>query len=322
MQTVYGPSETVRLTEFSYNRDFAGGLLNVKLGRLYTQGDFTASPQYWGEQLYCNFLSNGICGRPIGLPLNSGFVSYPVSSWAGRVRLSLPRDISLSIGAYEVNPALRGSGHGFDLGTGRAIGAFLPLELGVKAGREDGLPGNYRIGAYYDTSTVQDAASNVSRYTVPDTEIPDDFTRLRSGRYGFYVLTDQMIQSDSPGSPRGTVALLNLQYGDPRTSLISWFGFAGLVRRGTFAGRDGDTIAAGVSTVSINSRIREAAQVLQETGLPTTRANREIVLETNYGAAFSPWLNLRSGVQYIMRPAGRADIPNALVFDLKTSIRF
>ena len=47
--------------ETAYGLPDAGQtVVNVKLGRLCTQADFTASPHCWGEQLYCNFLSNGI----------------------------------------------------------------------------------------------------------------------------------------------------------------------------------------------------------------------------------------------------------------------
>ena len=44
-----------------------------------------------------------------------------------------------------------------------------------------------------------------------------------SGRWGLYVLADQMIYRDSPGADRGLTVFAGFTYADPSTALLQYF---------------------------------------------------------------------------------------------------
>lgn len=320
VQEIYGDGQTIRLTELSYEQVLFGGRIDVEAGHINTENDFASSPVYFGDALWCDFQSNAICGTPIAAPINSsGYVAYPASSWGARVKAYPAQHIYVEAGAYEVNPSLSLASNGLQLDTRGAEGVLTVVETGYSAGQgPGGYVGNYRIGAYYDNSSNPSVTSQVSRY------VPKNSPALlalplaqRAGRYGGWALADQTIERDAGSRTRGTVVFAALEWGDKATALVNWYGEAGLVRHGTFSGRDQDTLAFGFAAASLNGSLQA---VEQRIGAPTSV--EEYVAETNYGYQAAPWLSLRPGLQYIWHPSGVNELRNALVIDLKTAITF
>lgn len=317
VQEIYGDGQTVRITQLSYEQQLFSGLLDVEGGRMNVENDFATSPKYFDEGLYCYFQNNSICGTPIAAPINSnGYVAYPASSLGAKVKLFFQKNWYLETGAYEVNPSLYQASYGFKFGVNGATGVFTPIEMGITP-YFWGLAGNYRVGVYYDNSAGPLASGQVSKFLPSKSPLLSSLPmQMRSGRYGGWVQTDQEIEKD-PGGKRGTVLFGAFEWGDRATALITWYGEAGIVRQGTFAGRDGDSIAIGMAIAQINSGIgaylkaHGAASVAEET-----------MLEVNYGVAVAPWLNIRPGLQYVWHPDGEAERRNAVVIMLKTSVTF
>jgi porin len=323
VQEIYGDGETVRITELAYEQKLFGGLVDVQGGRINVEQDFASSPVYFGTALYCNFESNAICGEPIAPPLNDGGdIAYPASSWGARIKAYPAHNFYVEAGAYEVNPTLYLSQNGFKLGTDGATGVFTVAETGVTLDA-GGYVGNYRIGAYFDNSSGMGVDSLLSRVSVADQGALDTLSIAQhTGKSGGWLLADQTVQRDPSNTHRGTVVFAAFDWGDRATALVNRYGEAGVVRYGTMAGRDLDTVAIGFVAASLNGVLRGAEQQLLRQGVPSPLTSQEYALEVNYGYQATKWLNLRPGVQYVWHPAGTDELHNALVLELKTVVTF
>jgi porin len=109
-------------------------------------------------------------------------------------------------------------------------------------------------------------------------------------RHGVYLLADQVIVRD--GTTGRGLALLGQFTAHPEASaqITRWYA-AGLVKTGTFAGRDTDTVALGVVHAQVNPRLRASAAAANpgiggDAALPAG----ETVLELNYGWQPLRWL--------------------------------
>jgi len=325
VQQIFGDGLTPRLTELSYEQPLFDGKLDVELGRLVTENDFVDGPTYWGSNAWCVFQSLAICGTPIPILFNSGYVGSPSSAWGARVRVAPTKNFYLQAAGYQVNPTYAQRGEGFNLGFGGDTGTFLPVETGYTFTNENGTSiGNLRAGAYYDTSVTAAAESQVTRF-VPATFLnaalvpPIGFYR---GRHGYWFLADHLIAGHAEPGSTGTVAFVNYEGGDPETALITNFYDAGILQHGVFPGRPSDTLALGYAIASFNPRLRTLEQSLQAVNPAVPITGSESMLELNYTVQVKPWLTLQPGVQYVMDPSGNAAIPHALVLELTTTIAF
>lgn len=331
VQEIYGTGEDFRLTELSFEQAFAGDHVNVSLGRVITENDFAASPTLWDHAaLYCVFQNNGVCGTPVGVPVNAGYDAYPQSTWGGRVRIA-PTDATLvQFGAYEVNPTLGASSNGLKIGANGDTGAFLPLEFGWRPGHalsgapsdDPGvLPGDYRVGVYYDTSHGRDPFANV-----PGKGLPAPVLRSYTGKYGLYATAARTVwraAGGKDGDPRGLSVFAALNLGDAATSLYRVYAEAGAVLKGTFAGRDDDTAGFAVTDTEVNSRRRDYEALLLAQGYAVTgKQVREVAFEADYGAAVFQGVNLEPNVQLILHPGAVSEVPHAWVLGLRTSVKF
>lgn len=319
VQEIYGDGQTLRLTELSLEQKLFGGRIDVEAGHINVENDFASSPVYFGGALWCNFENNAICGTPIATPNNSsGYIAYPASDWGARIKAYPFKGYYIEAGAYAIDPELNAAKNGFKLGLNDADGVFTTMETGFTIG-QGGYLGNYRIGAYYDNSDHSVVQSQLSRYATPQNaaEIMALPIEERAGRYGGWLIADQTVELDPGNHKRGIVLFAALEYGDRETSLLNWFGEAGVVREGTLTGRDKDTIALGFAAASINSALQPIEQ-----RIGSSTSVEEYMMELNYGISLGPWLTLRPGLQYIWHPSGINEIPNALVVELKTAIGF
>ena len=86
--------------------------------------------------------------------------------------------------------------------------------------------------------------------------------------------------------------------------MISTMFEIGAVRRGTFAGRDRDTISAGFATENYNVRLQQLEATLQREGYAVPSTVQDQVFEINYGLQATPWFVLRPGLQLVINPSG------------------
>lgn len=326
VQEIWGDGQTVRLTELVYGHTLFDGHVDLELGRANTEEDFAASPTYWGLNVYCDFQSLAICGTPLAAPNGSGFVAYPVSTWGGRLKFypDQAHHYHADIGVYQVDPTIVNSHNGFKFSNDGATGVIVPVEIGTARGSEDGVHGNYNLGGWYDTSEVRQLPGAALQRFLPPTSpalggLP---FAVRRGRYGLWFFADQVLELDAPKSKRGTMAFATLELADQATALLPVTGTVGLVRHGTFTGRETDTINLAFAVAVLNDRLAQYEGLLQKEGQNVARQAQEEMVELNYGLAVAPWLILRPGAQYVWHPSGESEIRNAFVLDLQTSVTF
>ena len=306
VQEIYGDGQNFRLAELNYEQSLFDGVLNLKAGFVVMGDDFGRTP------ILCDFMNDAFCAHPQSLPSNSGWSDYPAGKWGGRFRINLPDDFYAEAGVFDVNPTYADHDNGFKLSLQGSTGALIPIEFGktVALGAA-ALPGHYKVGAYYDSSAAPDAANSQFTY---------------SGRYGVYVLADQMVWSFEPGTDRGLTLVADATISDKRTAVIPVYFVAAIIAQGPFAFRPHDFIAIGYVRDMVNSRaINQQKSMLAAEGLDNGGlALGENIVELAYGCKATPWMQIDPNLQFIGNPGAFSfkHIPNAWVFGTHIGLTF
>lgn len=294
-----------RLTEASVEQNLMSGRLNLRLGYFAMGNDLGGMP------IGCNFVNAAFCAHPLSMSGDSGWYNYPNARWGAAVRYKLRPDLTLRTGVYQVNPRLNDEDNAWDPFAGGTTGVVLPLEVEYDPGTAKGngaLPGHYKVGVYYDTSRVERQGGGG---TV-------------KGRYGFYILADQMILREGMGG-RG-LSVFGQFTANPQISaqITRWYA-GGLVKTGTFRGRDADTIGLGFTHAVVDPRLRRAnVGIAPVPGAYASLPAGETAIELSYGFQANRWLVLRPDIQYIVDPGAFRfrSTPNALALGLQVRMQF
>lgn len=293
-----------RLTELSYERNFTPAL-NIKLGYMAMGNDLGGLD----SGILCNFMNAGFCGHPLNMSGGSGWTNYPNARLGARVKYDLSPAWQVRVAAFNVDPESNGnSSRAWKLGPKHTTGTVVPVELVYKLRGE--LPGEYKLGYYYDSSNVKRIGSD------------DEVT----GRGGHYLLIDQAVWNDPALAGRSLHAFGQYSASSKAASpFTKWYG-TGVVLYQPFAGRPRDTLSLGYGRAVPNPRSRD---VLEHAAAGSDREfpnidSAEQLIELSYGYQATPWLNLRPDVQYIIEPGAfsGADIDNALVVGLQVKASF
>ena len=306
VQEIFGTGEDFRLAELNYEQSLFNGALNVKAGFVILGDDFAKTP------ILCDFENDAFCAHPQSLPNDSGWSDYPGGRWAARIKLNLPNDFYAETGVFDVNPSDGLHNNGFKLSLQGSTGALIPIEFGkTVAVGPSALPGHYKIGAYFDSSTATDPSNPQMSF---------------KGRYGGYILADQMVWRFEPGTDRGLVVVLDGTLSDQRTAPIPGYIVAALVFQGPFASRPHDFLSIGYVRDWVNSRaINQQNALLISQGITDPNlALGENILEFGYGIQATPWMQLHPNMQWIGNPGAFSykHYANAWVFGSEIKVTF
>jgi porin len=288
----------LRITALSYEQRLFGQALDLKAGYLVMGDDFARTA------LLCIFENVAFCAHQQTLPNDSGWTDYPNSRWGVEAILNLPDQIYAETAVTDVNPTYGLHNNGLKLSLQGSTGMLFAQEFGksVELGPA-AMPGHYKIGGYYDTSQVPGVANPDMAY---------------SGRYGGYILADQMVWSFQPGTDRGLMVVANASVHDKRTSPITPYFTIALIAQGPFASRPHDSIAIGYVRDFVNrNQITRQQALLTARGLHSSGlALGENIVEVAYGFQATPWMAIHPNLQYIGNPGAFSfqHIPNAWVF--------
>jgi porin len=227
---------------------------------------------------------------------------------------------------YEVNPdRKRADDHGFNFSIRNATGVVTPVELSYTTTFENDLfPRNYRIGGWYDTGEYTDPVRDDQGGLAILTGRP---RAMREGRSGLFVRFDQMIWRPSGHSERGLsvfgVAMMRT------TGRVDedYFLELGLLERGTFRGRDRDTLGFMINDQKMSDLALENIRAARVAAGGSARLpSHQIMMELAYGAQLGPAMRISPNLQAIINPdqmsvpARTTDIPHAFVTGFKLTI--
>jgi porin len=317
---------STRLNEIWLQQSVFDGRLDIKLGQQSADLEFITS-EY--EDL---FINSGF-GWPTlpAVDLPSGGPAYPLPTPGIRLRAKPSDAITTLVGLYNGSPAglrpgdpqrIDGSGTRFDVSSGYfAIGE---VQYAINHGEHpSGLPGTYKLGAWYNSNRFGDAL-----YANGDTAQPPGvllgIPRSVRGDWSVYGTLDQLVYRAAPDSDGG-LALTARAMGAPADrNLVDLFIQGGATYKGAF-GRDNDTMGIGVEWARIGARARLGDALA---GLPARSG--EAVIEATYQAQIEPWWQLQPDLQVIVNPGGGVldpDVPDrrlgtAAVLGLRSIVTF
>jgi porin len=313
VQELYFSGHVLRLTEMSYEQAFFDEVLDVKVGRLGVGGSFYG----WS----CQFMNLSFCGQLPGNIVDTWY-NWPVSQWAGRVRVALGKDVQLKVGVYQINPSYLENTNALALNPKGTIGALIPVELdwSPKLGA-DRLPGTYVVGAWQDTANQPDVflAANYQ----PQVLSPGVPPLERSGEHGFYLNGQQQLTSVDGDVSRGLSLFVNYVHADPNTATILELFSAGFFIQGPFAARPRDVLGFAAGWTHVNPRVAEGQELQNAQGnAPVVPVqNAEYPFEVFYNCNATRWLSVAPVLQYVHHPGG-TDAGDVVVVGVNFGITF
>ncbi len=326
LNTVSGieADRATRLFELWYQQSFFGGKVDVKLGQQSADLEFMTTQ-------YGSIFVNTSFGWPTlpAVDLPSSGPEYPLATPAVRVRVRPTPELTALVGVFNGSPAGLGpgdpqqrdpSGTNFDLDSG----VFVIGELQYALNQEDnakGLPGTYKIGAWYNSNAFAD------QFSAADPDAPQTTHR---GDWSVYATMDQLVFQPA-GSKGGGAGVFARAMGAPGDSNpVNVFVDGGVTYKGAF-GRDNDTMGLGFGWARIRDTARAGDSAFAESsGSFHPVRSSETFIELTYQAVVTPWWTLQPDFQYVFSPGGGIVDPNqptkrvgdALILGLRTSITF
>jgi porin len=340
-----------RLWELWYEQKFLDGKASLKFGQMAIDRDFIVPEHYNGlaainllnQTFFYPTMAFNVYDQPYFPVGHHALASTPYGAPGARLRIDPIENAYFQVGAYDGNPDFSDSGTRISLRSKE--GALLYGEIGLKINQSSdakGPPGNLKIGAYYHTDDFYDmypatfnAFDNlVAASGIPLPPLSPGLARTHEGNYGLYFLADQAlwreVGKDDPAM-QGLVGFFRVATA-PKDRNLAQFGIdGGLVYKGLMPTRDWDTFAIAGSYMEISDDVgraqRDINSALAGLGVPpvfTKIADYEAVIEASYKAQLTAWWTLQPSVQRVIHPGGRtlADIPDAWVFILQTTLRF
>jgi porin len=282
-----GPSDTIRLSEFSWDQSLFDDHVRLLVGRINPTADFATS------DLSCDFISNITCAQPFAWYVNTSGVAYPVSTWGGRITLKPTLPSYLRLGVYQDDPTQGDvTQHGFDWGTDKPTGVFVPFEVGDQTDFSTArYPFKYDIGGYYDTGS----------YTVPAAPGVTDLNRR--GRTGFYAQAQQTVWRPDPTTNRSLTLFGGVLASTGGYQVYPLSVYAGAYLRGPFSGRPNDALGFEASYLTINKSAQEqVTDTYDSLGLIAPNHANQWILEVDYKIALAPGIALVPDAQYVVHP--------------------
>jgi porin len=270
--------------------------LSLKLGRITATDDFAGSP------LYSLYLNNSIDGQIRAVLLDGVMTSYPFPVWGARLSYSPTPDFQAKVGVYQLTKEMfNPDKHGLDFAFRSSDGVSVFTELDWLLDW-NGKPGHFAVG-------LNSVSFDMPEFT--STETTNPFFR-------FYLQADQQVYQKSPGSEQGLVLFMTLAYADQeQAALVPFQTSLGAVYQGLFPGRETDKLIFGATYGHLS---RDYAD--QQQALGNGRPIYEMPIELGYRVQLNRFAYFQPDIQYVIRPGGTGDIPNATVLGAQFGASF
>ncbi|WP_084187447.1 carbohydrate porin [Andreprevotia chitinilytica] len=324
-----------RLWELWYQQKFLDDKLDVKIGQQSIDQEFMVS-QYAGTFI------NTMFGWPAvpSFDMPSGGPAYPLSGIGVRVRARPTDSLTVLGGIFDGNPAgdstnadpQLANAHGTTFSTHKGklfIGELQyavnqPAAGEIETGGKRGLPGNYKLGFWYNNLRFADQRYDDGGLSLADPASSGNAAQ-HHGNYSVYAVADQMIWRPSEDSSRTLNVFTRIMGAPGDRNVISFSANAGVTLTAPFEGRDSDTAGLGMGYARVGSHAREFDA---DQGLPMRSG--ETYLEATYQYQVAPWWQLQADVQYTLNPGAgilnpkdtTQKINNIWLVGLRTNITF
>lgn len=342
LQTASGiaATSTVRMWELWYQQAFLDGRMDVKAGQQSLDQEFMVSQ---GASLFLN----AMMGWPMvpAADLYAGGPAYPLSSLGVRLRGHTSDAITVLGGVFQDNPPggafyndsqLLGAtryGANMNLRTGALIIAELQYALNPPAKGEPkaaGLPGTYKIGAWFDTASFPDQRLDSNGLSLAD-PASNGNPRLHWHNFSVYTVADQTVWQPGGEDPRAVAVFLRPMFAPTTQNLIDFSISGGVTLKAPMPSRDDDTAGLGFGLANVSPRANALGRdtaFFSGTYVPARGA--ETFVELTYQIQLTPWLQVQPDFQYIWMPGGGMVDPanparrigNETVFGVRTNVTF
>lgn len=314
------PFTLFRFLDLSFHQNFSlynKNDLAFSIGRMSAFQTFAKSP------FSTLFQNHAHSGALYGFSQSSGTVLAPLSTWGGRISYRPSDKTYVHAGSFSIDPATLDAGtHLWDFSSSRITGQNYMLETGYETDfHNDPMPGRIRLGAWYLDAARNDVYLNTEGRS---------FTRYGGARLthrhgnGIYIMGDQVLSRPDLKSRRNLAMFASMVYNRSDAEAIKYTAKVGLVKTGTFAGRDSDTFGVVASTLKMPDKQVAFLSERRALGGGAGRVNSEgYVLEAAYSYALAPGVTVAPNIQYLHKPDSRVtpnyprDIQDALVLGVR-----
>ncbi len=325
---------TTRLFTAWFQQGVTDGPFSIRIGQIAADDEFIGSPTAAG-------LINGTFGWAGVLAANmtSGGPAYPLATPGVRVQVRPTENLAVLGAVFAGDPAGSGCndvpqqcnkyGTTFSSTGGTLWMGELQYAINQAKGAA-GLPGVYKLGAWYATADFADQHYGVNALggivSLADPTVAGPLNH--SGNGGLYAVADQMVWREGERS-------LNLfargGFVPSDRNLISYYADAGAGIKGLLPGRGNDVLTLVIAYAKIS---HDAAALDQDTlalnGPPYPIRDQEAVFELSYAAQIVPWWTVQPDLQYIVHPGGNVPDPlnpnssigNAFIAGVRSTIKF
>jgi porin len=321
IQQVYG-RETWQVIDVAYLQKFLNDRVELRIGRIAAGDVFDVSPYDYV------FMQNAIDGNPVAIFLNApGMSAYPNATWGAELKVQTTDRTYVHGGVYngDIEHTHQLHDHGLDWSMRGPLFAIGEAVYQVNQLKDDPqYPGNYKFGMWYDGHSYQDFATQTLGSKASSLGI---VSRVRDGNFGFYGLFDQVVYTFSSPYEKilrgigvtGCVQAAPLQ----DRSQMPLFFEAAILARGIFRQRPRDVAGFGIFYGRFSSDLRSAQQLARSLDPTVGVKLEETVLEWNYTFRFrNGAFFFEPDLQYIIRPGGTGNIPNAFVVGAQVGFNF
>ncbi|MEZ5785974.1 MAG: carbohydrate porin [Xanthobacteraceae bacterium] len=330
---------TTRLFTLWFEQNF-GSFASIRVGQLAADDEFLGSDTAGG-------LINGTFGWATIMSSNlpSGGPAYPLAAPGVRLQINPAQNIALLGAVFSGDPAGKDC-YNNDPDANPQIcnrygttfsfsgGAFWIGEAQYNINKEEGatgLPGSYKIGAWYHTGKFADQRFGVDEFgMVVPLALNPAFPLYHRGDWGIYGVIDQTIWR---GPATSVSVFLRGGLVPADRNLESWYIDGGVGMKGLLPGRADDTLTVGFAYSKISPDAIGADQDLALYVDPIwPRRSGEPVLEVSYIAQVTPWWTVQPDFQVIWKPGGNVPIddedltlgaiPTAYLFGVRSKVIF
>ncbi len=194
-----------------------------------------------------------------------------------------------------------------------------------------GLPGTVKVGAWLHTGQFADQRFNSEGGLLADSSAPP---LQHSGNFAVYGLIDQMLWRGASGrGERELDGFVRAVAAPADRNLLDLYLDSGLSIKGLVDSRPDDVVGLGAAYGRISPQTAAYnLDVAAIAGMPMPIRDYEATIELTYQMQVAPNWAVQPDLQYIIHPGGNApdprdpshasSIPNALVFGLRTMLKF